>query len=317
LQEFIDYPKEYRTGGGIMIGVYLKALRAPFLMGSLVTVTVAAAYAFSKGSFSPALFGLTLLGVGSLHLGANLLNDYYDARGSDPINLRLTPFSGGSRVIQEGKLSAMTVLLLGAAFLAVGIGSGICLVILERPWVLIFGGLGLFAGWVYSASPFQYMSKGLGELVIFFAFGPLITLGAYYVMTDSVNWSAFVLGFPQGFLVAAIIWINEFPDYEADRKAGKRTLVVRLGLRSSCYGYCVIVLCAFVSTILLVGAVGMPYLIMVSFASLPLALKATKILWKQYRSHERLVPAQAMTIQTVIANGLLLSLGFVLSRYIG
>jgi len=230
-----------------MIGVYLKALRAPFLIGSLVTVTVAAAYAFSKGSFSPSLFGLTLLGVGSLHLGANLLNDYYDARGSDPINLRPTPFSGGSRVIQEGKISASAVLLLGVIFLAVGIGSGIWLVILKRPWVLIFGGLGLLAGWVYSASPFQYMSKGLGELVIFFAFGPLITLGAYYVMTDSVNWSAFVLGFPQGFLVAAIIWINEFPDYEADRKAGKWNLVVRLGLRSSRYGYCVLVFCAFAS----------------------------------------------------------------------
>jgi 1,4-dihydroxy-2-naphthoate polyprenyltransferase len=251
-----------------------------------------------------------------LHLGANLLNDYYDARGSDPINLRPTPFSGGSRVIQEGKISAVVVLLMGVFFLAVGVGSGIWLVILERPWVILFGGLGLFAGWVYSASPFQYMSKGLGELVIFLAFGPLITLGAYYVMTNSVNWSAFVLGFPQGFLVAGIIWINEFPDYEADRKAGKWNLVVRLGLKSSRYGYCVIMLCAFLSVIFLVGAVGMPYLIMVSFASLPLAFKATKIFWKQYQSHEGLIPAQAMTIQTVIANGLLLSLGLVLSRYV-
>jgi 1,4-dihydroxy-2-naphthoate octaprenyltransferase len=308
---------EAAFGGGIMIGVYLKALRAPFLAGSLVTVLVGSAYAFSLGAFFPALFGITLLGVGSLHLGANLLNDYYDARGSDPINVRLTPFSGGSRVIQEGKLSAYAVLLMSLFFLAVGVASGICLIFLNRPWVAFFGGLGLFAGWVYSASPFQWMSKGLGELVIFLAFGPLITLGSFYVMTNSVNWPAFAAGFPQGFLVAAIIWINEFPDFQADTEAGKKNLVVRMGLKSSRYGYGVIMLCAFASIIFLVGAVGMPYFIMVSFAALPLAFKASKTTWRQYQSVEGLVPAQAATIQTVIANGLLLSLGLILSRFVG
>ncbi|MBW2093568.1 MAG: prenyltransferase [Deltaproteobacteria bacterium] len=300
-----------------MIGVYLKALRAPFLAGSLVTVVVGSAYAFSLGAFSPALFGITLLGVGSLHLGANLLNDYYDARGSDPINVRLTPFSGGSRVIQEEKLSAYAVLLMALFFLAVGIASGIWLIVLKRPWVALFGGLGLFSGWVYSASPFQWMSKGLGEVVIFLAFGPLITLGTSYVMTNSVSWPAFAVGFPQGFLVAAIIWINEFPDFQADAEAGKRNLVVKLGLKASRYGYGVIMLCAFGSVIFLVGAVGMPYLIMMSFAALPLAFKAVKVLWTQYQSHEAIVPAQALTIQTVIASGLLVSLGLVLSRYMG
>jgi len=300
-----------------MINAYLKALRAPFLAGSLVTVLVGSAYAFSLGVFSPALFTITMLGVGSLHLGANLLNDYYDARGSDPINVRLTPFSGGSRVIQEGKLSAYVVLLMALLFLAVGMAAGIWLIFLKRPWVALFGGLGLFSGWIYSASPFQWMSRGLGELVIFLAFGPLITLGTFYVMTNSVSWPGFAVGFPQGLLVAAIIWINEFPDFQADAKAGKKNLVVRLGLKSSRYGYGLIMLCAFASIIFLVGAVGMPYLIMVGFAALPLAFKATKTVWRQYQSLEGLVSAQAATIQTVIATGFLVSLGLVLSRFVG
>ncbi|OPX36304.1 MAG: 1,4-dihydroxy-2-naphthoate octaprenyltransferase [Deltaproteobacteria bacterium] len=300
-----------------MISPYLRALRAPFLAGSLVTVLVGSAYSFSLGAFSPLLFIITLLGVGALHLGANLLNDYYDARGSDPINVRVTPFSGGSRVIQEGELSAHWVLLMGLFFLAVGIASGIWLIFLGRPWVMFFGGLGLFTGWVYSASPFQWMSKGLGELVIFFAFGPLITLGTFYVMSNSVSWAAFLVGFPQGFLVAAIIWVNEFPDFQADAEAGKRNLVVRLGLKASRYGYIIIMLCAFASVIVLVGAMGMSYLIMLSFASLPLAYKAAKTVWRQYQSLEGLIPAQAVTIQTVIANGFLLSLGLALSRFAG
>ncbi len=296
---------------------YLKALRAPFLAGSLVTVLVGSAYAFLLGSFSPALLGITLLGVGCLHLGANLLNDYYDARGSDPINLRLTPFSGGSRVIQEGKVSAGKVLVMAILFLGAGVASGIWLIYLNRPFVVLFGGLGLFSGWVYSASPFEWMSKGLGELVIFLAFGPLITLGTFYVMTNTVSLSAFLIGFPQGFLVAAIIWINEFPDFQADAKAGKRNLVVRIGLKASRYWYAAIVLSAFASVVFLVGVAGLPYLIMISFAALPLAFKAIKVLWKEYQSHEGLVPAQAITIQTVIATGLLVSLGLVLGRFLG
>ncbi len=296
---------------------YVRALRAPFLAGSLITVVVGAAYGFSGNSFSFSLFGITFLGVGALHLGANLLNDYYDARGSDPINENLTPFSGGSRVIQNGEVPRFAVLLMATGFLGLGLAAGLWLVFLGRPWVILFGTLGLLLGWAYSASPLQLMARGLGELVIFFSFGPLITVGTYYVMSGTVSWPAFAVGFPQGFLVAAIIWINEFPDLQADKKARKKNLVVRLGLKTSRLGYCVIMLLAYLSVVFLVGAMKMSYLIMLGYVSFPLALRAMKISWKRHESHEGLIPAQAMTIQTVVAHGLLLSLGLVLSRYMG
>jgi 1,4-dihydroxy-2-naphthoate octaprenyltransferase len=93
--------------------------------------------------------------------------------------------------------------------------------------------------------------------------------------------------------------------------------VVRIGLKASRYWYAAIVLSAFASVVFLVGVAGLPYLIMISFAALPLAFKAIKVLWKEYQSHEGLVPAQAITIQTVIATGLLVSLGLVLGRFLG
>ena len=211
---------------------YVKAVRAPFLAGSVIPVIIGATFAFDRGCFSPGFFLLCVAGIIGLHLGANLLNDYFDARGSDPINFRVTPFSGGSRVIQEGEITAERVLMMALLFFLVGLVTGLWLAFAARPLVIPIGMLGLGAGWAYSAPPLRLMNRGWGEIVIFFAFGPLITLGTFYVMSGTLNWTAFMLGAPQGFFIAGVIWINQFPDYEADKKAGKRNLVVRFRPRN-------------------------------------------------------------------------------------
>ncbi len=296
---------------------YVRALRAPFLAGSLTPVVIGSAFAFVKENFSFQFFLISALGVAAIHLGANLINDYHDARGSDPINVRFTPFSGGSRVIQNEEVSPWVILLMALFFFTLGAGVGIYLVYLGRPLVLLIGLLGLAAGWSYSAPPLQFMSRGWGEVLIFFAFGPLITFGTYYVMSGSLSWTAFALGFPQGFLIAGVIWINQFPDYQADRDAGKKNLVVKWGPGFTRYLYCCILLLAFFAVIFLISVMGLSYLIMLTFVVFPLALKAMRILWREYMSHEGVVPAQALTIQLVLFHGLLLSLGLVLSRLIG
>ena len=293
---------------------YIKALRLPFLAGSIVPVILGSMLALTENSFS---FGLLLVcsaGMAGLHMGANLINDYFDNRGSDPVNVRITPFSGGSRAIQDDHVPPGIVLMMALLCFAVGVGVGIWLIWTGRPLVIPIGLLGLGAAWAYSAPPFQLMCRGWGEVVIFFAFGPLVTLGTYYVMTGSLSWSAFVLGTPQGFFIAAVIWINQFPDYEADRKTGKRNLVVRLGPARARYLYCAIMVSGFVSVLFLVKGTGLPPLILISFIAFPLAFKAMRILWRQYLLHTGIVPAQALTIQTLIAHGLLLATGMVISR---
>ena len=297
------------------MNVYIKALRAPFLTASIVPVIIGSCLAFNDGHFFFSLFFITIIGIAALHLAANLLNDYYDARGSDPINIRLTPFSGGSRVIQNGEVTPGSILIMVFFFLALALASAGWLAYAGRPMVFLIGLLGLVAGWAYSAPPFQLMSRGWGEISIFFAFGPLITLGAYYVMSGQISPNAFMVGIPQGFLITGVIWINQFPDYEADKEAGKRNLVVRLGPSISRYLYCVIMLLSFAAIILLVSIMGLSYLTMIVFASFPLTLKAMKILWKEYLSYERLIPAQALTVQMVIVQGLLLSLGIFIGHF--
>ncbi len=240
-----------------MVKTYLKALRLPFLLGSIIPLITATAFVFHRESFSLLPFVIALIGVGALHLGSNLLNDYYDSKGSDPINIRLTPFSGGSRVIQENEIHPNTVLALSILFFSIGIACGIWFTLWGRPYVLLIGLCGLLAGWTYSSPPLKLMSRGLGEPLIFFAFGPLITLGTYYVMTDSLSWSAFLLGFPNGFFIMAVIWINEFPDYQADLEANKKNLVVRIGLSRARYLYSLIMFLPFPVIILLIYSIDL------------------------------------------------------------
>jgi 1,4-dihydroxy-2-naphthoate octaprenyltransferase len=296
--------------------VYVRALRLPFLTGSLLPVAVAAALAYwEEGVWHPGFFGLTVLGVGALHLGGNLLNDYYDAFGSDPLNAFATPFSGGSRVIQNQELSAATVRTMAYLFLGVGVISGLALIYLGRPWVALLGLLGLMAGYLYSAAPVQLMSLGLGEPTIFVAFGPPLHLGAYYVQTGSLNPVALAVGLPLGFLITAILWINEFPDLVADSAAAKRHLVVRLGWERSRWVYAGLMLAPFVSLFYLMEFFRLPELIMACLVALPSALKAVRLAWRTPPTAPEFVPAQALTIQTHFLLGLTLTLALLYATW--
>lgn len=296
--------------------ILLKSLRLPFLTGSLLPVTVATALAYwLHQAFSLGFFGLNLLGVAALHLGANLINDYYDAFGSDPLNRNFTPFSGGSRVIQNRELAAETVKTLAYFFLALGVVCGLALIYFGRPWVAVFGGLGLLAGFGYSASPVQLMSLGLGEVLIFIAFGPLLTLGSYYVQTGRLAPVGAVVGLPLAFLITAIIWINEFPDLEADLAAAKRHLVARLGLRLSRWLYAALMLAPFVSLFVLLEHFLLPDLIIAALVALPLALRAIGLVWRTDPTGPEFVTAQALTIQTHFVTGLTLTLALLYAAW--
>jgi 1,4-dihydroxy-2-naphthoate polyprenyltransferase len=300
-----------------MMNTYIRALRLPFLTGSLVPVLQAGALAYLHGAFAGWRLLSVLLGVGALHTAGNLINDYIDTPRSDALNPNPTPFSGGSRVILENLLSARWVFSAAIASFALAVVIGFCLIATGRPYVALVGLLGLIAGLFYSVNPVRFMSRGLGEVTIFFAFGPLITWGTYYVMTNQLTVPAFFLGFPLGFLITAIIWINEFPDYPADKEAEKRNLVVRLGLSSSRFIYFVLMLLPFPFLIFLVRNYGFSAYSLIAWLALPLALKALSISWRHYAEPEKIVTAQALTIQTHLALGLLMIVGLLLGRMPG
>jgi 1,4-dihydroxy-2-naphthoate octaprenyltransferase len=297
------------------MNIYIQAMRLPFLTGSLTPVLLAAGQAYADGFFIGLDLLLVLLGVGSLQTAANLINDYYDARGSDQVNLHPTPFSGGSRVIPEKRLSPQWVLRTAVFFFAMACAAGFLLIGMGRPYVIAVGLLGLAAGLFYSVDPIKFMSRGLGEVTIFLAFGPLITWGTYYVLSDRLTWPAFFLGVPLGFLITAVIWINQFPDYQADQETGKRNLVVRLGFLPSRWVYLFLMTLPFPFLFFLLGTQGISSLILLSWLALPLALKAIRIFWDHYHTFDQLIPAQALTIQTHLLTGVLMLTGILLSHF--
>jgi len=298
------------------MNTYVKAMRLPFLTGSLIPVILAAAFSWLHGSLDLGRLVLVLIGVGSLHVAANMINDYYDDPGSDQINLHPTPFSGGSRVIQEQLMDAKTVWAMAMGFFVLGTATGVWLVLTGRPFVAVIGLMGFLAGYLYSASPISLMSRGLGEVTIFLAFGPLITWGTYYVMTELLTLEAFLLGIPLGLLITAVIWINQFPDLEADRDAGKRNWVVRLGRDRSRFIYALLMLGPYAVVLfwVLTQPGSWPYLAAV--LTIPIALKAIKILYAHYQTYDEIIPAQALTIQTHLVLGLVLSGALVFQKVI-
>ena len=231
---------------------YIMGTRLPFVSASVLPAILGAVWCWvyaTEFHLTHAILGI--LGVLFLHLGANTINDYFDWDESDKINRFPTPFSGGSRSRLENILTRNTFLTMAILFFVLAFVVGGVLFAMGRPKVLLIGTIGGLCGLLYSLQPISLQSRGIGETVIFFAFGPLITLGIGYAITGSFTPTMFLIGVPNGFIVANILWINEFPDYEADKNAGKKNLVVRLGTSHARYGYIALDSLCYISVIVL------------------------------------------------------------------
>jgi 1,4-dihydroxy-2-naphthoate octaprenyltransferase len=291
--------------------IWLHALRAPFLTASGIPVLIGAFAAYWKtGTLSPARLGLALGGVLCLHLGANLANDYFDEiTGCDRLNPHPTPFSGGSRVIQDGLLSARTIILSSTVFFALGLVQGLWLNhIVPGNLVLVLGLLGLVCGLLYSAVPFKLSYRGIGEVVVFFAFGPLVVAGSYLVQTGELAVFPFVAALPAGLLVLAVLLINEVLDVEWDGRAGKRTLVVILGERSGYNLYLAAYIGAYVW--IAVGLLKGIYPLLACLAFVPLAVFIRHLLpHRALADRQATIHASRLTIlsHTIVGTLLLFS----------
>ena len=298
------------------LALVAKASRAPFLTASVLSALVAVVWTWLR---HPALLdwacaAAALTGVAFLHLAGNTINDYFDWDSSDAANEHAGPFSGGSRYRMESSLSKRAFLSMFVVFLLIAGAAGAYLVLRGRIHVLTLGAIGALGGILYSARPFQLMSHGLGELDILAMFGPLTTFGMGYAIEGRFCAEYLAVGLPVGLLVTAIIWMNEFPDVDADQRAGKRNLVVRLGRRQARWGLAVL-MAAYVSTVPILYLVGVfPPTVLLSLAAFPLALKAMVGLWRHYDEPDALVPYQGMVIKHQALAGILIIVGLAIDK---
>ena len=299
---------------------WMVIMRLPFLTASIAPILVGVAIASNHYSnltepsnlqFSWLYFGLTLLGGALLQIGTNTSNDYFDhISGTDEANYNyMVPFSGGSRSIQMGLISPKSMLNLAIFTFTLSAIVGIPMIMRAGLPILYLGIIGFISGLFYTAPPFRFSSrKGMGELLIGLNFGPLMTAGAALVQTGKILPEAIYAGIPIGFLVSAIVYVNEFPDHDGDKATGKNTLIVVFGPEKARIGYIFLILAAYTSLVTLVYLKFVPTLSLIALPALIVGIQATRTLYKHY-DNRLLQPANAGTIAMHFLTAILFCIG--------
>ena len=295
------------------IFTWVVIMRLPFLSATIMPILVGAAVAKFMGfTVDWSWLGITLLGGSLLHIGTNTSNDYFDhLSGTDNINYNYSNkgLNGGSRGIQMGLITPIGVRNLTIVVFALSVLVGIPLIQKAGMQVLWLGLIGFLSGLFYTAPPFKFSSrKGLGELLIGLNFGPLMVAGSTLIQTGQLLPEAFLAGIPLGFLIAAVVYINEFPDHDSDKVTGKNTLIVVFGPEKARVGYVALVSGAFLSIVLLVLNGTFPSLILITLLASYFGITSIQTLYKYY--NDRLLePANWGTIIMHSVTGLLLFAG--------
>lgn len=291
--------------------IYAKAVRAPFLLVTVGAGLVGLATAWRDGvAIDPLVAAAALLLASIAHAAANVLNDYYDSvSGNDAANTeRLWPFTGGSRMIQDGLLTERQTLRFGIALVAATLAGGLALLAVAGPGLLAFGIAGLFAGVAYSMPPVALNARGWGEVSICAAW-MIVVSGMDYVVRGHFDASPWFAGFGYALLVTNVLFINQFPDRRADEAAGKRHWVVRLGADRASRVYLLLVVAAHAALAAAVLAGALPLGALAGLVSLAPALGAAALLRAHRHEVARLVPAIRLTIAAALLHALALSAG--------
>jgi 1,4-dihydroxy-2-naphthoate octaprenyltransferase len=291
-----------------VLSIWLRAIRIRFLLASVIAVSNGLAIAYWKfGQIEPLFAVLTYLGVGFLHASVDLLNDYWDFKRGIDSNTTRTKFSGGTGVLPEKILTPKTVYVAGVVALIVGTSIGGYFVAMRGIMIAVILIFAVLAIYFYSTS---IVNAGLGEFFVAIK-GAMIVLGTFYVQTVSIDPAVLYVGLIVGILSATVLFVNSFPDYEADRSGGRRTLVVVLGRRRASAVLPIFIVMTYVLIIagILVGYVKVYSLI--SLASLPFAVRAAYSLRKDPDHIQTVEPAMSCTVAYSRITGFLLALSLI------
>ncbi|WP_415283721.1 prenyltransferase [Candidatus Nitrososphaera sp. FF02] len=287
-----------------MLSSWLRAIRIRFLLASVIAVSNGLAIAYWKfGTIDPLYAGLTYAGVVFLHASVDLLNDYWDhKRGIDSATTR-TKFSGGTGVLPENVLTPKAVYAAGIMFLILGGAVGAYFVAMRGVTIAVILGFAVVAIYFYSTS---IVNSGLGELFVAIK-GAMIVLGTFFVQTALIDPAAIFVGVIVGLLSATVLFVNSFPDHDADKSKGRRTLVILMGRGRAATAFPLFIIAAYA---LIVAGIFLGYTKIYSLASLvslPLAVKAIAVVRKKRDEVAGMVPAMSSTVTYSRVTGFVLA----------
>jgi 1,4-dihydroxy-2-naphthoate polyprenyltransferase len=260
------------------VQAWLQASRLPFYVATFIPLFIGWILAIKQaGLMRPWRFFLVFLGSFMVHLLTNLANDYFDHLVGTDAGEAI----GGSRVIQEGKISPRTMwrviitLYILAFAIAFVIVFGFKLYFLAIP--ILFAA---FSSYFYVAPPIRYGYYGLGELFVGINMGPIMLVGTYWVIKGQPDWIPLLISIPIGLMVASILYFQSLPDMKTDEAAAKRTLAVRLGKRGAFWGLILFFILIDLSVVMLIVYGLLSWYGLAFCASIPLCVKLINIVIK-------------------------------------
>jgi len=209
-----------------MLSAWIRVIRLRFLLASIIAVSVGLAVNWHSNhslDILPAI--LTFAGVVSLHASVDLLNDYWDFKRGIDTSTQRTKMSGGTGVLPEGLLTPSTVYKAGIGFLILGSAIGVYFVFVHGIIIALILGFAILSIYFYST---KIVDSGLGEFFVALK-GTLIVVGAFFIQSESIALDAISAGIVVGALSSLVLFIASFPDYDADKSKGRKTLVIVAG----------------------------------------------------------------------------------------
>ena len=292
-----------------MLSVWLRVIRVRFLLASIVAVSVGLSLNWWQNStldFLDAI--LTFAGVMALHASVDLLNDFWDFKRGIDTKTKRTKMSGGTGVLPEGLLEPSSVYRAGVAFLIIGTVIGGYFVITDGITIAIILGFAILSIYFYST---KIVDSGLGEFFVAVK-GSMIVIGTLFIQSGEITIESILAGIVVGVLSSLVLFIASFPDHDADKSKGRKTLVIVTGKERAVKLFWIFPLvsyCAILSGVLLQV---FPLLSMISFLSIPIMIKSGLGLKKHFNSVDNLFPFMSSTLMFSRLTGVLFVISFLI-----
>ena len=282
---------------------------------SVAAMLVGVAVAVRAGAFAPGWLAVLAVALFAMEVAKNAWGDVIDFDSGTDLAVApedRTDFSGGKRVLVDGLLTRAQTWWIAGVCSLIGIALGAVLVFWREPAALWIGAVGLVLGWSYHGPPLKFVYHGFGELAVVLCYGPILVLSTTLIQTGRYSLDALWLSIPLGLLIAAFLWVNEFPDYTADLGAGKRNLVVRLGRARASRVLPWIYGVAFILLALAPVCTALPRAAWSGLAAVPFAWFAARHTWLRPHDFHRHQPVQPAALLAFVVYALGTAIGVML-----
>ncbi len=292
-----------------MLSVWFRVIRVRFLLASVIAVSVGLALTWQQNSSIDLLDAILIFaGVMALHASVDLLNDFWDFKRGIDTKTKRTKMSGGTGVLPEGLLKPSSVYRAGIVFLIIGSVIGSYFVITHGIIIGVILGFAILSIYFYST---KIVDSGLGEFFVAVK-GSMIVIGTFFIQSGEITIESILGGIVVGVLSSLVLFIASFPDHDADKSKGRKSLVIAVGKEKAAKLFWIFPLISYITIIIGVSANLFPLVSLITLVTIPLMIKSGLGLRKNFDSIENLVPFMSSTLMFSRITGALFVVSFLI-----